>query len=102
MADPEELERENGIVLDAVQALLGLISPDVIAVAVRVEKDRVELSFWVRRRTSELDEDIQDAVAEMEALLSGEGPLIEPRVHDGAPDPTMLRSYDRMIYWAKY
>ncbi|MGW0806046.1 hypothetical protein [Nonomuraea sp. NPDC002799] len=101
MISPEDLEQENGIVLDAVQALLGLISPDVIAVAVGVEKGRVEMSFWVRRRTSELEEDIDEAVAELEALRSGEGPLIEPKVHVGAPNPMMLRSYGRMIYWAK-
>ncbi|MFC5814927.1 hypothetical protein [Nonomuraea harbinensis] len=102
MMSPEELERENEAVLDAVQALLGLISPDVIAVAVRAEKDRIELSFWVRRRTSELDEDIEDAIFDMEALHSGEGPLIEPIIHDGAPDPAMLGPYVRMIYWAKH
>ncbi|TDD52330.1 hypothetical protein E1286_08960 [Nonomuraea terrae] len=101
MTSSAELERENAIVLDAVQALLGLISPEVIAVAVRVERDRIELRFWVRRRTSELDEDIADAIFELDALLSGEGPLIESRIHDGPPDPTMLRSYGRMIYWAK-
>ncbi|MFI7105495.1 hypothetical protein ACIBK9_04235 [Nonomuraea sp. NPDC050227] len=101
MTSSEELERENAIVLDAVQALLGLVSADVIAVAVCVETDRVGLHFWVRRRTSELDEDIEDAIFELDALLSGEGPLIESRIHDGPPDSTMLRSYGRMIYWAK-
>ena len=101
MTKSEELERENAIVLDAVQALLGLISTDVIAVAAYVERDRVELRFWVRRRTSELDEDIEDAIFELEALLSGEGPLIESRIYDGPPDSTMLHSYGRMIYWAK-
>ncbi|YCK33360.1 hypothetical protein ACNF49_04405 [Actinomadura sp. ATCC 39365] len=101
MTSSEDLERENAIVLDAVQALLGLIPPDVIAVAVHVETDLIELHFWVRRRTSELEEDVDDATFELDALLSGEGPLIESRIHDGPPDSTMLRSYGRMIYWAK-
>lgn len=101
MTKSKDLERENAIVLDAVQALLGLISTDVIAIAVGMERDRIELRFWVRRRTSELNEDIEDAVFELDALLSGEGPLIESRIYDGPPDSTMLRSYGRMIYWAK-
>ncbi|GGO60922.1 hypothetical protein [Nonomuraea cavernae] len=88
--------------LHAVQALLGLISSDVIAVAVRVEKDRFVLTFWVRRRTSELDDDIDQVVFELDAMFSDEHPLIEPEVHEGTPDPTMLNAYGRMVYWAKY
>jgi hypothetical protein len=98
---PEALRRENAIVLDAVQALLGLISSDVIAVAVLVETHRVELSFWVRRRTPELEEDIDQAIFELDSLFSEEHPLIESRVHEGPPDPKTFGSYGRMIYWAK-
>ncbi|WP_326582264.1 hypothetical protein OG250_25840 [Streptomyces sp. NBC_00487] len=101
MTGPDALRRENGIVLDAVQALLGLISSDVIAVAVLVEAHRVELTFWVRGRTPEIEEDVDQAVFELDALFSEEHPLIESRIHVGHPDPTMLGSYGRMIYWAK-
>jgi hypothetical protein len=95
------LKRENEIVLNAVQALLGLISSEVTAVAVRVEAQRVELSFWVRRHTSEIEEDADQAVFELDALFSEEHPLIESTITVGEPDPRMLDSYGRMVYWAK-
>ncbi|MEU7153293.1 hypothetical protein [Streptomyces sp. NPDC045470] len=98
---PEALRRENDIVLDVVQALLGLISSDVIAVAVLVEQHRVELTFWVRRRTAEIDEDVDQAAFELDALFSEEHPLIESRITVGEPDSRSLDSYGRMIYWAK-
>ena len=74
MTEPDALRRENGIVLDAVQALLGLISSDVVAVAVLVEPHRVELSFWVHRHTAEIEDDMDQAVFDMDALSSGQGP----------------------------
>lgn len=100
MADPE-LERVNGIALTAVQALLGLISSDVVAVAVTLEEGRVLLSFWVRRHTAEIDEDIADAIGDLEAFLHPDAPLIEPRVMVGAPEAAALGPHERMIYWAK-
>ncbi|MET9661436.1 hypothetical protein [Streptomyces sp. NPDC006510] len=101
MTSSEALRRENEIVLNAVQALLGLVSSDVIAVAVLVEVNRVELTFWVRCHTSEIEEDADQATFELDALFSGEHPMIESRIHVGEPDPANLDSYGRMIYWAK-
>lgn len=101
MADPE-LVRVNDIALTAVQALLGLISSDVVAVAVTVEEERVLLSFWVRRHTAEIDEDIADAIADLEAFLHPEIPLITPRVMVGVPEGANTQPHERMIYWAKH
>ena len=95
------LERENEITLYAVQALLGLISSDVVAVAVRAEAERVGLTFWTRRHTPELDDDVEQAVFELDALFSEAHPLIEPSIHVGKPDTSALASYGRMVYWAK-
>ncbi|MET8906086.1 hypothetical protein [Streptomyces sp. NPDC004538] len=100
MADPK-LERVNDIALTAVQALLGLISSDVVAVAIGVEEDRVLLSFWVHRHTTEIDEDIADAIADLDAFLQPGGPLMEARVVVGAPEAAVMRPHERMIYWAK-
>ncbi|WP_367130583.1 MULTISPECIES: hypothetical protein [Streptomyces] len=101
MTESLEHRRENEIVLLAVQALLGLISSNVIAVAVRVEEQRVELVFWAHRHSSELEDEAEDATFELDALFSGDHPLIEYSVKIGAPDPTELESSGRMIYWAK-
>ncbi|WP_225625850.1 hypothetical protein [Streptomyces werraensis] len=100
MADPG-LERVNDIALTAVQALLGLISSDVVAVGVAVEEDRVLLSFWVRRHTAEIDEDVADAIADLEAFLHPDDPLIESRVMVGVPEAAAMQPHERMIYWAK-
>ncbi|MEU8828992.1 hypothetical protein [Streptomyces sp900116325] len=100
MTDPD-LQRVNDIALTVVQALLGLISSDVVAVVVAVEEERVLLSFWVRRHTAEIDEDIADAISDLEAFLHPEIPLIEPRVVVGVPDATHTQPHERMIYWAK-
>ncbi|WP_329165600.1 hypothetical protein OHB49_38900 [Streptomyces sp. NBC_01717] len=83
------------------QALLGLISTDVVAVAVLAATEKVELTFLVRRRTAELDDDVEQAVLELDALFSVNHPPIKPRVHVGEPDPSVLESYGRVIYWAK-
>ncbi|MEY2243519.1 hypothetical protein AB8A21_11330 [Streptomyces sp. BF23-18] len=95
------LERENQITAFAVQAMLGLISADVIAVAVRVEEEKVVLTFWARQHSPELEEDVDDAIFELDALFSEDHPLIEATIHVGEPDMSTLRSYGRMIYRAK-
>ncbi|APE22457.1 MULTISPECIES: hypothetical protein [Streptomyces] len=95
------LERENEVTLYAVQALLGLISEDVVAVAVRVEEERVALTFWTRQHSHELDADVDQAVFELDALFSEDHPVIEPTIHVGEPDTSELTSYGRVIYWAK-
>ncbi|MFC7899745.1 hypothetical protein ACFUV1_06275 [Streptomyces griseoincarnatus] len=100
MADLE-LQRVNDIALTAVQALLGLISSDVVAVAVAAEREKVLLSFWVRRHTAEIDEDIADAIGDLEAFLHPEIPPIESRVLVGMPDAATTQPNERMIYWAK-
>jgi hypothetical protein len=82
--EEREVARVNEVALTAVQALLGLISSDVIAVAVAAEEERVQLSFWVRRHTAEIDEDIDDAIADLEAQLHPDNPLIEARVMVGS------------------
>lgn len=99
MTDPE-LERVNNVSLMAVQALLGLISSDAVAVAVAAEEERVLLSFWVRRHTAEIDEDIADAITDLEAFLHPVNPLIESRAIVGAPEAAVAKSHERMIYWA--
>ncbi|WP_405883063.1 hypothetical protein OG762_33605 [Streptomyces sp. NBC_01136] len=101
MIDSHGHQRENEITLFAVQALLGLISDDVIAVGVRVEEERVELVFWAHRHSSELEDDAEEATFELDALFSGDHPLIEYAIKMGEPDPKSLGSAGRMIYWAK-
>lgn len=103
--DPElvmdsSLVRENQVVLDVVQAALGLISREIRAIAVRAEQDRIHLYVLVHERSTQVAEDIEDLIFELEALQ--EGPVaIEASVHEdesGAPWPG---SRARRVYRAK-
>ncbi|MEU9945543.1 hypothetical protein [Streptomyces lavendulae] len=94
-------QRENEIALLAVQALLGLISTDVIAVAVRVEEARVELIFWARRQSDDLEDDAEEVAFELDALFSEHHPKIEYVIKIGEPDSKPNSSGYRMVYWAK-
>jgi hypothetical protein len=94
-------EQVNDAALLAIQALLGLVSRDVTAVAVRVEAERVELIFWALRDSPELREDAQEAVFELDAFFSAPRPLIEYAIEEGEPDPRSLGRNVRLIYWAK-
>ncbi|MFB7216410.1 hypothetical protein [Streptomyces sp. NPDC056255] len=98
MAAPE-LQCVNDIALTTVQALLGLISSDVVAVA--AEEERVLLSLCVRRHTAEIDEDIADAIGNLESFLHPKIPLIEPRVTVGVPDAASMQPHEHAIYWDK-
>ncbi|MEW2118955.1 hypothetical protein AB0945_27935 [Streptomyces sp. NPDC005474] len=91
----------NEITLFAVQALLGLISDEVIAVGVCVEGERVELVFWVRRHSTEVEDDAEEATFELDSLFSDDHPLIEYAIKTGEPDPKSIGPACRMIYWAK-
>ncbi|MEV8421213.1 hypothetical protein [Streptomyces niveus] len=101
MTEDQRHQRENEITLLAVQALLGMISTDVIAVAVRVEEARVEVIFWARRQSSELEDDAEEVTFELDALFSEDHPMIEYVIKIGEPDPKSNASGHRMVYWAK-
>ena len=95
------LERENRCVLTASQALLGLIAPSVEAVAIQVNDDGAHPRLWVHDDPAEISEDIIDAIADMEALLLSENPLITNEVLVGNPAPDAYEWAGRFLYWAK-
>ncbi|MDQ1024622.1 hypothetical protein QF035_002204 [Streptomyces umbrinus] len=101
MTGNQRHQRENEVTLLAMQALLGMISPDVIAVAVRVEEARVELIFWTHRQSSEIEDDAEEVTFELDALFSEDHPMIEYVIKIGEPDSKSNASGYRMIYWAK-
>ncbi|HEY6738074.1 MAG TPA: hypothetical protein VI076_04435 [Actinopolymorphaceae bacterium] len=95
------VDQENRVVLYTVQALLGLISEDIKAIAVESRPERVVLHFAVTHRTEELDEDISDILFELEALFSGESPELESEVYVGTPGDDWPGRRHRLLYWAK-
>lgn len=101
MITPEQFQRENLVVLYVMQALLGLISRNVIAIAVHVADDRIMLRFWVRERDETTDGDIRDALFELESMFINENPRIDSEIHLGSPPPNWPEWAGRMIYWSK-
>jgi len=94
------LERENRLVLDVVQAALGLISPEIRAISVKRDSSRITLYVAVWARNAQVDEDIDDLVFELEALQ--DGPItLEASIFVGAPSGDWPGISGRSIYMAK-
>ena len=98
------LLRRNYLLLQTAQAALGLISADMLALAVEPRPDALVIHVAVSRETPELTEDLDDIVADLEAFLAG-GPdqnsAITTRVHLGPPDATWPGSTQALLYVAK-
>lgn len=94
------LVRENGVVLDVVQAALGLISREMRAISVCVESDRIILYVAVHERSAQVEEDVDDLVFELYAL---QDKLIdiEASVHVGKPGTAWPGYLGRRVYLAK-
>ncbi|WP_330309757.1 MULTISPECIES: hypothetical protein [unclassified Streptomyces] len=98
------LLRRNYLLLQTGQAALGLIGPGMLGMAVEARSDVVVIHFSIATRTSELEEDIDDIVFELEAFLGG-GPeqhsQIASQVHVGQPDGTWPGRSHALLYLAK-
>ncbi|CCH16745.1 RHS repeat-associated core domain-containing protein [Micromonospora lupini] len=94
------LERENRLVLDVVQAALGLISPEILAISVKGDPSRIALYVAVRVRNAQVDEDVEDLVFELETLQSGPT-AIEVSIFVGAPIGDWPGISGRSVYLAK-
>jgi hypothetical protein len=96
------LERENAVVLNLVDALLGLVSPSIRAVSVNVSTDRAIVYFAVGDR---IDQDIEEILFELEAALGSafeSKPLaVAAEVHVGNPNEDWPGRGHRMVYLAK-
>lgn len=96
----DSLEHDNSLVLQAVQASLGLISCDVSGISISITTDRIVWHFALKRETEEVREDIEDMLFEFDALLAGSVAL-ESRVYVGDPDARWPGRGGRLIYLAK-
>ncbi|TCB94442.1 hypothetical protein E0H26_21200 [Micromonospora zingiberis] len=94
------LERENRLVLDVVQAALGLISRVMRAISVDLDSNRIILHVAVHEHSAQVDEDIEDLVFELEALQDG-SIAIESIIFVGAPSAGWPGNTGRRVYVAK-
>ncbi|MFE2413443.1 hypothetical protein ACFXDE_34420 [Kitasatospora sp. NPDC059408] len=96
---PDYSDRENDVVLQALQATLGLITENVNAIAVQAAHDRIVLHFSISRNSPEFEEDVEDIEFDLDAILEGRV-LIESQVHLGPPDDSWPGRAWRLIYLA--
>lgn len=68
------------------QALLGLVTPGLLGVAVDLDADRHVTVYFAVREVSELREDIEEIVNDFEAFLYPEVPEFDVHVSEGYPD----------------
>ena len=97
-----EVDRENLLVLVAVQAALGLIGPTIKSVALELSNlNEVKLQVWATENLDEVNEDAIDMVGDMEALLWPDVPSIDAQILDTDPKKTTTNWIGRYIYAAK-
>jgi hypothetical protein len=97
-----QLQRENMMVLDVVQALVGEITPNFIAVNLRFESERCIVVFWLRERNEEIDQDIDDIIGDVEAYMGEEGFPVMSEVNIGVPPPARgATQSERMVFRIK-
>lgn len=102
MDERQRREREDTYVLDAVQALSGLIGPAVEAVALHVGDNGLLFRFWTDGDTTEVAEDAEDALADLEALLLPHDlDYLEFEVLPGRPPPDAQLWVGRLLYLTK-
>ncbi|MDG4787111.1 hypothetical protein O7626_14430 [Micromonospora sp. WMMD1102] len=94
------LEYENEVVLDALQASLGLISEYVRAVSVQIHEDKITLHFAVHEQNAGVDEDIDEMIFELDALRDG-SVRIEASVYVGIPDGAWPGRGGRLLFLSK-
>ncbi|MGX1809433.1 hypothetical protein ACWIGI_27250 [Nocardia sp. NPDC055321] len=104
---PNEIDtllRTNYLLLQVSQAALGLISSEIVGMAVEPRPGAVVIHVAARRETPALAEDLDDIVGDLEAFLSG-GPeqntVIITEVHLGWPDATWTGGSYAPFYIAK-
>ena len=92
------------LLLQTCQAALGLIGPNMFAIAVEPQTEAVVLHFAVTASTPEIEEDIDDIADELDTFLYGgsEGcSTITTQIHVGQPDDTWPGRSHTLFYLAK-
>lgn len=95
------LEWENRVVLSAVQALLGFLTPVLRGVAVEVDGMSVRVYFALAATDAETREDIDDVIGDIEGLLWPAETDVRSRVSVGSAGPGWEGRQHRMVLLAK-
>lgn len=98
---PKALQWENYVVLAVVQAMLGYVQSTIRGVAVEFDGTSVVIHFAIAEMTPELQEELDDVVADVEGLLWPERPDVVKRVFLGDSGPEWDGRHHRLVILAK-
>lgn len=100
--DPEYVRRENEAVLHLLQAMIGLVSSNMIAISLMLQGDKdILLRFYVEEQSEETDEDVDDIIFDMDALIGDSDVGIGSEIVVGRPLENRTSEGERMVYWKK-
>jgi hypothetical protein len=91
----------NHVVLMTTQAMLGLISPAITAVAIDAKPDHVIVYFAVNGLTDGVREDIEEIVTDLDAFLVPATLEVAHEIFDGPPDENWPGHSQRVVFLAK-
>jgi hypothetical protein len=105
MHDADILHRENRYTLAVVEALFGLISEDIYAIVLRIDwnEPRLTLLIWVSEATAAVQDDAEEMLFSLDALLQPEDIAMDSDIIVGKPPatPDGLFGRGRPVYIAK-
>lgn len=91
----------NYLVVMMTQAMIGLVSPTLLGVAIDVDDSHIRVYFAVRNTSAEQEADIEEIVSDFEAFLYPNVPEIEVHVSEGYPTDEWLGSRARQVFRMK-
>jgi hypothetical protein len=96
-----DVQYQNGIVLVAVQALLGMVAPQLAGVSLQFDGDDLVIHFAVSELYDSLEDDVDDIVSDMEGQLWPATPEIATSTHVGSARVGWEGRDYRLIFLAK-
>jgi hypothetical protein len=102
VSDPKgELGYQNIVVLMFVQALLGLVTPELRGMSLQFNGGDVIIHVAVESVYESLDDDLDDLVGDMEGLLLPADPAITTQIHAGSARVGWEGRNYRLVFLAK-
>ena len=96
-----EMTDINYLIVILTQAMLGLVTPSLLGIAIDATNKAVTLHFAVDTLSPGLQTDIDDIASEFEAFLYPSLPPIEVRVFEGYPSVEWPGWTARQVFRAK-
>lgn len=98
---PQDLHYMNFLVDMMVGAMLGLVTPGLLGVALDFDDHGVKVYFAVREHSARQEKDIEDILTEFRSSLYPQTPEIEVHVSEAYPDEGWIGHRARQVFCMK-